>query len=112
MEFNTSGELTLADGHVFERGDIPRAPYRYMTSWLKSNFNPELNPDENWSRAEKAWLALTPEFKAQLFILSHKEVQSGDDIRQGLLATLASYQGVRLIKDLFETAIKSVEYKF
>lgn len=104
------GELTLAEGHVFERGHLSRAAYRFMTSWIEKNFDPELSPDENWDRAEEAWDDLSPELQAHLFILSNKEVQCGDDIRQGLLATLASYQGVRAIKELFETAIRCVNY--
>jgi len=72
-----------------------------MASWL------ERNPGGD---AEGAWNALAPETQAHLFILSRREVQSGDDIREGLLATLHSYQGSRNIKKLFEEAIGHVEY--
>lgn len=109
MEF-IDGELTLPCGHVFERDHLSRAAYRHMCTWIQNNFNEELSPDENWARAEASWDSLSPETQAHLFILSDKEVQNGDDIRQGLLATLASYHGVRAIKDLFESAIRCVNY--
>lgn len=104
------GELVLENGYVFERGHLSRAAYRFMAGWIEKNFDPKLSPEENWERADKAWDDLNPEFQGHLFILSDMEVRNGDDIRQGLLATLASYQGVRYIKDLFETAIRCVNY--
>jgi hypothetical protein len=104
------GKLTLADGHVFERGDLSRAAYRFMTSWIERNFDPELSPDQNWARAEKAWAVLTPEVQANLILINNTEVQCGDNIRQGLLETLAYSQGFTTIKDLFETAIRGVNY--
>lgn len=61
--------------------------------------------------AKASWDNLSPELQGHLHIMSRKEVQNGDDIRQGLLATLTSYQGSRFIKDLFETAIRHVDYK-
>jgi hypothetical protein len=82
-----------------------------MCAWIQSNFDKKLSPEENWLKAEAAWDALSPEMQAHLFLMSAKEVQNGDDIRQGLLATLASYQGARFIKDLFDTAIRCVNYK-
>lgn len=112
MEFTTDGELYLTDGdHTFERGNLSRAAYRHMCGWIQNKFNPKLSPEENWSNAEAAWDALTPEMQAHLYIMSDKEVQNGDDIRQGLLATLTSYQGARFIKDLFGSAIRCVNYK-
>lgn len=113
MEFSfIDGELYLANPeYTFERGDFSRAAYRHMCAWIQNNFDPKLSPEENWTRAEAAWDDLSPETQAHLFIMSDKEVQCGDDIRQGLLATLASYQGIRTIKELFETAICCVNYK-
>lgn len=110
MEF-IDGELTLEDGHVFERGHLSRAAYRHMCSWIQRNFDPDASPDENWARAEASWDGLSPETQAHLVILSDREVQCGDDIRQGLLATLADYQGLRNIKELFKSAICCVNYK-
>jgi hypothetical protein len=112
MEFTTDGELCLTDPeHTFERGNLSRAAYRHMCGWIQNKFDPKLSPEENWSMAEAAWDNLSPEMQGHLHILSLKEVQNGDDIRQGLLATLASYQGGRFIKGLFESAIRCVNYK-
>ena len=112
MEFTEDGELCLTDPeHTFERGNLSRAAYRHMCAWIQNNFDKKLSPCENWSMAEAAWDNLSPELQGHLHIMSRKEVQNGDDIRQGLLATLASYQGSRVIKDLFETAIRCVDYK-
>ena len=97
--------------YTFERGNLSRAAYRHMCAWIQSNFDKKLSPEENWTKAEAAWDNLSPELQGHLYIMSDKEVQNGDDIRQGLLATLASYQGFRAIKDLFETAIRCVNYK-
>ncbi len=106
------GELILSEtGHVFERGHLSRAAYHHMAAWIQRNFDTKLSPDENWERAEASWDDLSPETQAHLFIMSNREVQCGDDIRQGLLATLASYQGIRTIKELFESAIRCVNYK-
>ena len=105
-------ELYLADiDHTFERGNLSRAAYRYMCGWIQSKFDPKLSPGENWAKAEASWDNLSPELQGHLHIMSDHEVQNGDDIRQGLLATLASYQGVSFIKDLFESAIRCVNYK-
>lgn len=105
------GELTLPCGHVFEREDLSRTAYHHMAHYIQTNFDPELSLDENWSMAGKSWNALSPETQGHLFIISNREVQCGDDIRQGLLATLASYQGVPSIKALFESAIRCTNYK-
>lgn len=102
------GELVMND-HVFERGDLSRAAYKYMTQWVVDHWDESLTPDDHWIQAEAAWDALSPEIQAQLFILSNKEVQNAEDIRLGLLATLASYQGLKVIKQLFADAIKCVK---
>lgn len=85
---------------------LPRAARKYISRY---NFDPELSPDENLQKAKASWDALGPEMQAHLIILSSKEVQNFDDIKQGLLATLHDYQGTKPIKKLFEDAIKSVE---
>lgn len=102
------GELVMND-HVFERGDLSRAAYKYMTQWVVDHWDENLTPDDHWTQAEAAWDSLSPEIQAQLFILSNKEVQNAEDIRLGLLATLASYQGLKVIKQLFADAIKCVK---
>jgi len=111
--YNSHMEFTLYDEnghviHIFERGNLSRATYKYMTRKIQDNFDSKLTPEENWANAEKAWDNLSPELQAQLFILSHSEEQNFEDIRRGLLATLADYQGFKCIKDLFEDAIKCV----
>jgi hypothetical protein len=112
MEF-IDGELTMYDEnghviHIFERGNLSRATYKYMTKKIQDNFDSKLTPEENWANAEKAWDNLSPELQGQLFILSHSEEQNFEDIRRGLLATLSDYQGFKCIKDLFANAIKCV----
>jgi superfamily II RNA helicase len=112
MEF-IDGELAMYDEnghviHIFERGNLSRATYKYMTKKIQDNFDSKLTPEENWANAEKAWDNLSPELQAQLFILSHSEEQNFEDIRKGLLATLADYQGFKCIKDIFANAIKCV----
>lgn len=101
--------------HVFERGGgeakppLSRATYKHMCAWAISNFSSELKPEELWERAEAAWTALTPETKGILLALQVKEEQMVEDIRVGLLATLASYQGIKSIKERFAEAIRGVE---
>lgn len=51
---------------------------------------------------------MSPETKAYILTLLHKEEQNLEDIRLGLLATLNEYRGFPKIKKLFEDAIKSV----
>jgi hypothetical protein len=103
----------LCDGeiiHVFERGGtVGPAAYKHMCAWALSNFSSELKPEELWVQAEKSWTALTPETKGILFALQAKEEQMVEDIRVGLLATLASYQGIKAIKERFADAIRGVE---
>lgn len=51
----------------------------------------------------------TPENQAYILALRAQEEQNLEDIRLGLLATLAEYRGFSSVKKLFEEAIKSVE---
>lgn len=96
--------------HVFERdrGTLAPAAYKHMCAWAIANFAPKLSADELWVQAEKAWDALSPETQAHLFNMSNREEQCAEDIRLGLLATLAEYRGFQFIKDRFEDAIRSV----
>jgi len=100
--------------HVFERGGgealppLSRAAYKHMCAHVISNFAPELKPEEVWERAEASWTALTPETKGILIVMQAKEEQMVEDIRVGLLATLASYQGIKAIKERFAEAIRGV----
>lgn len=112
MEF-IDGELTLYDEnghviHIFERENLPRTAYKYMTRKIQNNFDSELTPEENWAKAEKSWTNLSPELQAQLFLLNNSEERNFKDIRQGLLATLSNYQGLSSIKKLFSDAITCV----
>lgn len=106
------GTLHLLEGdeiiHVFEQGDEPLAAYKHMCAWAISNFSSKL-PEDLWAEAEKAWTSLTPETQGLLFALQAKEDQMVEDIRLGLLATLAGYQGLKSVKDRFAEAIRSVE---
>ena len=51
----------------------------------------------------------SPEIRGYLLALKNQEEQNCEDIRLGLLATLAEYRGFPKIKQLFEDAIKSVK---
>ena len=95
--------------HVFERPPLSRAAYRHMCDWAIANFNSELKPEELWERAENSWNDLTPETQGLLIALQAKEEQMVKDIREGLLATLSGYQGIKSIKDRFAEAIRSIE---
>ena len=95
--------------HVYERGDLSRAAYQHMVHWIQKNFKKENSFQKNWEEAEAAWDGLSPETQAHLFTMSNQEVQCAEDIRLGLLATLAEYRGFQCIKDLFADAIKCVK---
>lgn len=109
------GELCLMDGqeitHVFERGQESKVSYKHMCAWAISNFKTKFNgsPETLWAEAKEAWDSLTPETRGLLFALQAREDQMVKDIRLGLLATLAGYQGVKSVKDKFAEAIRSVE---
>jgi hypothetical protein len=94
---------------VFERGDEPLAAYKHMCAWAIAQFKNEIDPESLWAEAKLAWTSLTPETQGLLFALQAREDQMIDDIRLGLLATLAGYQGLKTIKDKFAEAIRSVE---
>lgn len=51
----------------------------------------------------------SPEIQGYLLALKNQEEQNLEDIRLGLLATLAEYRGFPAIKKAFEDAIKSVQ---
>jgi hypothetical protein len=61
-----------------------------------------------WNKGLEAWKALSVETKAHLFVIDAMEVQNANDIRTGLLATLAGYQGLPSIKKLFIEALDGV----
>lgn len=108
------GELHMFDQdgnliYVFERGGLSRAAYRHMTHWIQKNFNNKKTFEKNWEEAKTAWDALSPETQAHLFNMSAREEQCAEDVRLGLLATLAEYRGFQFIKDVFADAIKGVK---
>lgn len=113
------GTLHLLEGdevvHVFENCH-PRAAYKHMCAWALSNFTSWVqrtqlwDPETFWAEAEGSWTALTPEAQGLIMTLHTKEEQMVKDIRMGLLATLASYQGIKAVKVRFAEAIRSVEW--
>ena len=108
------GTLHLLEGdevvHVFDDSH-PRAAYKHMCAWALSNFKSKFHgdPETFWVDAEGSWTALTPEAQGLIMTLHAKEEQMVKDIRVGLLATLASYQGIKAVKVRFAEAIRSVE---
>jgi hypothetical protein len=104
------GELaTIRDGeveYVFERDSFSRASYNYMTRWVQDKKSPEDDPGTVWLEAEKAWDELSPEIQGMLMTIANKERQQALDIRDGLLATLHGYQGVKNIKDSYADCIR------
>lgn len=92
--------------YIFERGDLSRAAYGYMTHWVRENTSPNDSHNDIWTRAEAAWDSLTPELQATLVAISRKEQQQAKDIRDGLLATLHGYQGVSNVKSVFADGIR------
>jgi hypothetical protein len=51
---------------------------------------------------------MSPELEAYVLTLKAQEDQNLEDIRLGLLATLAEYRGFPHIKEAFEKAIRGV----
>jgi len=104
------GELAiLRDGeveYVFERDSLNRAAYQYMIHWIQDSKSPDDDPGTSWLEAEKAWNALSPEMQGMLIIITNKEKQQARDIRDGLLATLHGYQGVKRVKDTYAECIR------
>lgn len=113
MEFSiVDGELAIfgCEGdieYVFERDNLSRAAYTYMIQWIQDTKKPHEDPGAMWNEAEKAWDSLTPELQAMLINITNKEKQQARDIRDGLLATLHEYQGIKKIKDSFSEAISA-----
>jgi hypothetical protein len=100
----------LHDGeveYVFERDSLSRAAYQYMIQWIQSTKSPVDDTGTMWLEAEKAWGALSPEIQATLMSIANKESQQARDIRDGLLATLHEYQGVKSIKDSYADCIRA-----
>ena len=111
MEFSLiDDELAiLRDGevdYVFERNSLSKAVYNYMIHWTQDNKSPTDDPGTTWVEAEKAWDELSPETKGLLLAIASKERQQAIDIRDGLLATLHGYQGVKRIKDAYADCIR------
>ena len=113
------GTLHLLDGdevvHVFENSR-PRVAYKHMCAWATTNFTSWVqrtqlwDPETFWAEAERSWTSLSPETQGLLLTLQVKEEQMVKDIRLGLLATLASYQGTKTVKDMFAEAIRGVAW--
>ena len=93
--------------HIFERDSLSRATYSYMIHWVQDIKSPEDDPGTMWIEAAKAWDTLSPEMQATLMSIAHKESQQARDIRDGLLATLHEYQGVKSIKDSYADCIRA-----
>ena len=105
------GELTvLRDGqieYVFERDSLSRAAYQYMIQWIQDKKSPEDDTGTAWLEAEKAWDELSPEMQGTIIAIANKERQQALDIRDGLLATLHGYQGVKFVKDAYAECIRA-----
>jgi hypothetical protein len=109
------GTLHLLEGdeivYVFDQTPpLSRTAYKHMCAWVLTNFDSKFNesPEALWAEAKMAWTSLTPETKGLLFSLQAREEQMVKDIRVGLLATLADYQGVGSVKERFADAIRAV----
>lgn len=116
MEF-IDGELCILNDqgeiiHVFERGDLERAPYKHMTAWVLTNFDPKLDHTDLWTLAKKSWEDMSVPNRMAIWSLCNQEETNVKDIRDGLLATLASYQGIKSVKDAYKEAIKNVCEKY
>jgi hypothetical protein len=94
--------------HEFERGSLSRAEYMWVAHWIRTRFDERADPSELWNKGLEAWKDLSVETKSHLFIIDTMEVQNANDIRTGLLATLAGYQGLPSIKKLFIEALEGV----
>jgi hypothetical protein len=93
--------------YVFERDSLSKAAYNYMIRWIQDKKSPDDDPGTAWLEAEEAWDKLSPETQGLLVAISNKERQQAEDIRDGLLATLHGYNGVKSIKDSFVESIQS-----
>jgi hypothetical protein len=110
------GELCLIKDeeivHIFEREKLPRATYKHMAAWVQKNFDSEIGPQEMWHRAARVWEALDEQHKIIIWSMAEQEAQNARDISDGLLATLAGYQGLAAVKSSYAEAIKSVRDRF
>jgi hypothetical protein len=104
-------ELCIMDDdtlyHVFERNTFSRATYTYMINWIQKNKTTSDDIDGMWEEAEEAWDKLSPETQGLMVAIANKERQQAEDIRDGLLATLHGYHGLKSIKDSFTESIQS-----
>jgi hypothetical protein len=78
-----------------------------MIHWMQDNKSPMDDPGTTWIEAEEAWNSISPETKGLLLAIANKERQQAIDIRDGLLATLHGYQGVKRIKDAYVDCIRA-----
>jgi hypothetical protein len=105
------GELAILRNseveYVFERDSLSRATYNYMIQWIQDRKSPDDDPGAAWLEAEKAWDSLSPEMQGMIIAIANKERQQAHDIRDGLLATLHGYQGVKSIKDSYADCIRT-----
>ena len=110
------GELAILHNgevdYVFERETLSRAAYQYMIHWIQDTKSPVDDPGTVWLEAEKAWDTLSPEMQGTLMNIANKERQQALDIRDGLLATLHGYQGVKSIKDAYAECIRTCFSQF
>ena len=84
------------------------AKVEHMTGWMASHYDPNVSPEENWKRGEKAWDALTPQQQWFLWSLSVQEQRQIEDVRTVLLQTLQKMQASEKIKSVFERALSQV----
>jgi hypothetical protein len=92
--------------HVFERDSLSKAAYTYMIRWIQDKKSPDDDPGTAWLEAEQAWDILSPEIQGMLVSIANKERQQACDIRDGLLATLHGYNGLKTIKDAYAECIR------
>lgn len=116
--FYTMDEFSIIDGelaiihdgeveYVFERDSLSRAAYTYMINWIQGKKSPKDDPGTVWVEAENAWDSLSPEIQGTLIAIANKERQQARDIRDGLLATLHEYKGLKSIKDAYADSISA-----
>ena len=110
------GDLCFVEGeeitHVFEKGPLSRPAYKHMCAWAITNFNPKLSVDELWVNAREAWDNLSEQNKILVWSICNQESQNAQDIRDGLLANLSDYQGLKNVKDAFSEAIRNAVENF
>jgi hypothetical protein len=103
------GELVHTEsGYVFERGDLSRAAYKHMCSWIRKNFDTQLSLKENWGRAESSWDSLSHNEQMYLWSIHTQEVQQAEDTCTLLLDIVKKSRAVDYIKKMFENAVRGV----